>query len=139
MTDLLISSAYAQDAGAAPAGGGIEGLVLMALMFAVLYFLMIRPQQKQQKQHKEMVANLSRGDRVVTTGGLIGVIHRVEESEIQLEVAMVDLGGKDKSPVRVRVRRDMVGGMVAKNVGGASAAEEPAEDKSKEKDTPTVS
>lgn len=84
---MFISSAYAQAAGAAGESGNplISFLPLIA-MFAVLYFVMIRPQMKRQKEHKAMVEALSKGDEIVTAGGLVGKVVKAGESYIELEV-----------------------------------------------------
>lgn len=82
--NLFISDAWAQGD---PAGGGLLGLLPFVLIIVVFYFLLIRPQQKRQKQHKEMVSNLSKGDEVVTNGGTLGKITDVGENFITLEVA----------------------------------------------------
>ena len=83
---MLISPAWAQGAAAAP-GGGIESFVLIGLMFVVLYFLMIRPQMKRAKEHKTMIEALQKGDEVVTAGGLLGRISRINENYVTLEIA----------------------------------------------------
>ena len=87
---MFISTAYAQTAPAA-AQGGIESslmsLLPLILMFVVLYFIMIRPQMKRQKEHKAMVEALAKGDEVVTAGGLYGWISKVGESNLHMEVA----------------------------------------------------
>ena len=82
--NLFISDAGAQGD---PAGGGLLGLLPFVLIIVVFYFLLIRPQQKRQKQHKEMVSNLSKGDEVVTTGGALGKITDVGENFVTLEIA----------------------------------------------------
>jgi len=83
---MFVSPAFAQ--GAAPAGGGASLLIPMILVFAIMYFLMIRPQQKKIKEHQAMVAALRRGDQVVTQGGLIGKVVKVkEDNELELELA----------------------------------------------------
>ena len=87
---MFISTAYAQTAPAA-APGGIESslmsLLPLILMFVVLYFIMIRPQMKRQKEHKAMIDALAKGDEVVTAGGLYGKISKVGESNLHMEVA----------------------------------------------------
>lgn len=100
---MFITPAYAQGAG----GGGdfFVTLVPFILIFAIMYFLIIRPQQRRMKEHKEMVANLRRGDTVVTGGGLIGKVTKVDETEIQVEVA---------EGIKVRVMRGMVSEVRAK-------------------------
>ncbi|MFM1816295.1 MAG: preprotein translocase subunit YajC [Pseudomonadota bacterium] len=84
---MIISPAFAQGA----PGGGSDFLVQMLpilLMFVIFYFLLFRPQQQRMKQHREMVANIRRGDTVVTAGGIIGTVTRVkDENEVELEIA----------------------------------------------------
>ena len=82
--DFLISSAYAQDA--APQGG-LMGFLPLILIFVVFYFLLIRPQMKRAKEHRQMVAALAKGDEVVTNGGLLGKITEVGESFVTLQVS----------------------------------------------------
>ncbi|MBF0162368.1 MAG: preprotein translocase subunit YajC [Magnetococcales bacterium] len=107
----LIRTAHAAPSGPEAAMGNI---IFMVALFAIFYFLVIRPQQKQAKSHKEMVANLGRGDSVVTSGGLLGRIHRVEEELIILEVGDVEIGNRVFRPMRVRVRRSSVIEVTAK-------------------------
>ncbi|MBF0271043.1 MAG: preprotein translocase subunit YajC [Magnetococcales bacterium] len=122
-----ITPAYAQSAPGSEAA--IGNIVFMILLFGIFYFLLIRPQQKQVKQHKEMVANLQRGDAVETRGGLMGRIHRVEEDHVIIELGEVEVSARQFKPVRVKVRRVAVAEMSAK--ASAPAPEEPA-DKPKE-------
>lgn len=82
---MLISNAYAQ-AGEA-AGGGLIGLLPLILMFVILWFLMIRPQMKRAKEHKNMVAALAKGDEVITQGGVAGRITDLGDNFVHLEVA----------------------------------------------------
>ena len=82
--NFFISDAWAQ---AGEAGGGLLGLLPFVLIIVVFYFLLIRPQQKRQKQHKEMVSNLKKGDEVVTNGGTLGRITDVGENFLTLEIA----------------------------------------------------
>jgi preprotein translocase subunit YajC len=82
---MLIPSAWAQ--GAPAAGGGFESLILIVLMFAVLYFLMIRPQMKRAKEHKTMIEALQKGDEVVAGGGLLGRISKISDTYVTVEVA----------------------------------------------------
>jgi preprotein translocase subunit YajC len=86
---MFISQAWAQAAGApsAPQGGGIESMLLIVLMFGVLYFLMIRPQMKRAKEHKAMIEALQKGDEVVSGGGILGRVSKLNESYVTLEVA----------------------------------------------------
>ena len=85
---MFISNAYAQTAGAA--AGGMSSLTQMlplVLMFVVLYFIMIRPQMKKQKEHKAMIDALGKGDEVVTGGGLLGRITKIDEQYVSVEIA----------------------------------------------------
>jgi preprotein translocase subunit YajC len=84
---MLINSAWAQATGGGAAGGGIESLVLIVLMFAVLYFLMIRPQMNRAKEHKNMIEALQKGDEVVAAGGVLGRISKLGENYVTLEVS----------------------------------------------------
>ena len=91
--------------------GGMEQLLPLVLIFVVFYFLLIRPQQKKAKVHREMLGNLRRGDRIVTNGGLIGTITRVpNETELIVEVA---------EGVKVRVLRGMIAESLSKSEAGA--------------------
>ena len=85
---MLISSAYAQTAAAAadPTGGLMQMLPIVA-MFAVLYFLMVRPQMKKAKEHKALLEALAKGDEVVTQGGLAGRITKISDNFISIEIA----------------------------------------------------
>jgi preprotein translocase subunit YajC len=82
---MLITPAWAQ--GAPAAGGGFESIILIVLMFAVLYFLMIRPQMKRAKEHKTMIEALQKGDEVVAGGGLLGRISKISDTYVTVEVA----------------------------------------------------
>jgi len=82
--DFFISSAYAQDA--SPTGGLMSFLPLIVI-FAVFYFMLIRPQMKRSKEHRQLVSQLGKGDEVVTNGGLLGRITDVSESFVTLEIA----------------------------------------------------
>lgn len=84
---MLISSAYAQTAAAGDTQSTLMGLLPLVLMFVVLYFVMIRPQMKRQKEHKALVDALVKGDEVVTAGGLLGKVSRVGDIYIGVELA----------------------------------------------------
>ncbi len=89
---MFISSAFAQSAPAAAAAGGDMQSTLMSmlpllLMFAVLYFVMIRPQMKKQKEHRAMIDALAKGDEVATAGGLLGKVSKLGETHIGVEIA----------------------------------------------------
>ena len=97
---MFISPAFAQ--AAAPAASATDSLMSMlplVLMFVVLYFIMIRPQMKRQKEHKAMISALAKGDEVVTAGGLLGKVTKLDESFVRLEVA---------SGVEMQVQRSAV-------------------------------
>jgi preprotein translocase subunit YajC len=83
---VLISSAYAQ---AAPAfgGDGLMGFLPLILMFVLLYFLMIRPQMKRSKEQKTMVDGLAKGDEVITAGGVLGKITKLNDAYLTVEIA----------------------------------------------------
>ena len=114
---MFISPAYAQLGGA---GDSFGMFVPLILIFVVFYFLMIRPQQKKQKTHREMIGALRRGDRIVTNGGLIGAISRVaNDNELIVEVA---------SGVKVRVLRSMVAELLSKPQPVRRRAKQEVED-----------
>ena len=109
---MFISQAYAQAAPAAAAGGtesSLMSLLPLVLMFVVLYFIMIRPQMKRQKEHKAMIESLAKGDEVITSGGMIGRIAKLGESYMHIEVA----GG-----VEVQVQRSAVVQVLPKGTYG---------------------
>jgi preprotein translocase subunit YajC len=88
---VFISSAFAQTAPAAAAGGDMQSSLMsmlpLVLMFVVLYFVMIRPQMKKQKEHRAMIDALAKGDEVVTAGGLLGKVTKLGEGYLSVEVA----------------------------------------------------
>lgn len=88
---MFISSAYAQTAPAAAPEGGMQSslmsLLPLVLMFVVLYFVMIRPQMKRQKEHRSMVDALAKGDEVATAGGLVGKVTKLGDTYLGVEVA----------------------------------------------------
>ena len=82
---MFISNAYAQSAAGGP--GGLMSFLPIVLMFVVLYFLMIRPQMKRQKEQKAMIDALAKGDEVITAGGILGKVSKVTEAYVTVEVA----------------------------------------------------
>ncbi len=117
--------AYAVGEATGTAVGGGSGFLslsnpmwMLFAMFAVMYFLLIRPQQKKQKDHREMLNNLKKGDRIITSGGLYGRITGLTDATLTLEIA-------DK--VRVKVSRGHVAGLAQ------AAAQAPAESTAKDK------
>ena len=85
--NFFISDAFAQGAGPSGQTAGVLNIVMLLVFVAMLYFLLLRPQLKRAKQHKQMVEALAKGDEVVTSGGLLGKITQVEESFVAIEVA----------------------------------------------------
>jgi preprotein translocase subunit YajC len=83
--DFLISTAYAQDA--APQGGPFGFLLPMLVIFGAFYFLLIRPQQKKQKAHGELIAAIATGDEVLTIGGILGTVTSVSEHYANIRIA----------------------------------------------------
>jgi preprotein translocase subunit YajC len=120
---MLISPAYAQGAGLMDQSALVQFLPLV-LIFVVFYFLLIRPQQKKQKEHRATLDALRRGDRVVTGGGILATVSKV----VSPEEVEVDLAPN----VRVRVLRSTITSILAKP--DPAAAREAARDKDKAKD-----
>lgn len=121
---MLISPAYAQGA------GGMEGMAAqilpIVLIIGVFYFLIIRPQQKKQKVHREMLSALHRGDRIVTSGGLVGTITKVtSDTEIMVEIA---------EGIKVRVMRGMVSDVMSRTEARGATDEETSKKDKKKKE-----
>ena len=114
------SVAYAQSAGEASSQSAFFQFILLVLILGVFWFLIIRPQQKKQKEHQRMVDSLNKGDKVVTNGGIFGTIVKVGEDRITLEIA---------SKVQINIERQQVSRMDIKS--GVNKDEK--EDDSKEK------
>jgi preprotein translocase subunit YajC len=91
--------------GAGGQGGGIGAFLPLILMFAIFYFLLIRPQQKKAKQHKQLLAALKKGDRVVSSGGLHGVVTGLTDDVVTVEIA---------PKIRVKVSRGSIAGIAGK-------------------------
>ena len=100
---MFATNAYAMAGGAGQqaGGSGMEGIVMLVVMFAIFYFLLIRPQQKRAKQHKELVDSLKAGDQVVTAGGIHGKVVAVQDALVTLEIA---------SNVRIKINRSSIVG-----------------------------
>jgi len=104
MTGLAYAMGAAGQAGGAQ-GGDFSFIILMIAMFAIFYFLLIRPQQKKQKEHKAMIANIQHGDTVVTVGGLHGKVTALTD-----DIATIEISDK----VRVKVSRAHIGSVTQK-------------------------
>ena len=115
---MLITPAYAQAAAGGDTSSMLMSLLPFALIFVIMYFLILRPQQKRAKQHQEMVKNVRKGDTVVSSGGLIGRVTKVVDDD-QIEVEIAD-------GVRVRQMRSMVSDVRAK---GEPVKDEAAADR----------
>ena len=104
MTTILLAAQAAQQ------GGSMAGmLIMMVAIFAIMYFLMIRPQMKRQKEHRNLVANLSKGDEVITGGGIAGTVTKLNDNFIAITVA--DIADK---PVEIVVQRQAVSSVLPK-------------------------
>ncbi|HEX6638797.1 MAG TPA: preprotein translocase subunit YajC [Steroidobacteraceae bacterium] len=101
----LIPDAMAQTAGAAPAGANAMPFIMMAVFVVIFYFLLIRPQQKKQKEHQAMLGKLAAGDEVITAGGILGRIIEVGDQFLTIEIA---------DGVRIKVQRFQVTTIVPK-------------------------
>jgi len=100
--DFFISNAYAQDAAAQ---GGLLSFLPLIVIFAVFYFMLIRPQMKRSKEHRALVSQLAKGDEVVTNGGLLGRITDVSDSFVTLELA---------ENVQIKLQRQAVANVMPK-------------------------
>ena len=111
----MIDIAYAMGTGGGTSGqgGGFGALVPLILMFAIFYFLLIRPQQKKQKQHRQMISDLKKGDRVITSGGLYGRITGLTDTVVTLEIS---------EKVRVKVARGNISASVTADTSNTKTA-----------------
>jgi preprotein translocase subunit YajC len=110
----FIGYAYAMGSGGSGGGnaGGFGAFIPLILMFAIFYFLLIRPQQKKAKQHKAMLSAVRKGDKVVTSGGLHGEITGITEDVLTVEIA---------PKVRVKVSRGSIAGVLKRGEPGADS------------------
>ena len=106
---MFVTPAYAQAAGGG--GAAIAQFIPLILIFAIMYFLMIRPQQKRVKQHRAMVEALKKGDHVVTQGGILGKVATVRDDELEVEIAQ---------GVKVRIVRSTVAQVLNKTEPAAA-------------------
>ena len=103
--DFLIPVAHAQAAGAPAAPSMMSTLLFPIILIAIMYFLMIRPQMKRQKEHKAMLEKLGKGDEVITNGGIAGTVAEIGESFITVEIA---------SGVQVRLQKGAIANVLPK-------------------------
>ncbi|MFH1152252.1 MAG: preprotein translocase subunit YajC [Pseudomonadota bacterium] len=118
----MINTAYAMgQAGGAQGGqaGGFTAFIPLILMFVIFYFLLIRPQQKKAKEHQNMINNLKKGDRVITSGGIHGTIVSLEDSTVSIEIA---------EKIRIKVNRGNIGGLLHSTSTPAPAKKEKSND-----------
>ncbi len=115
-----MSIAYAAN-GVQGAGGGFTALIPLLIMFVIFYFLLIRPQQKKVKEHREMVENLKKGDKIVTSGGIHGRITSLDDTTLTIEIA-------DK--VRVKLNRGNIATIIPAT--GAQVSSEKEKDKAEQ-------
>lgn len=121
---MWISPAYAQSVGGDLSGLLAGPLPMIVLMFVVLYFFMIRPQQQRAKQHKALLAALRRGDRIVTAGGIIGTVAKVvNDNEVAVDIA---------ENVRVRVVRSTITQVLAKTEPAGKKESDTGDEKASE-------
>ncbi|MGJ4899984.1 preprotein translocase subunit YajC [Bradyrhizobium sp. HKCCYLRH2060] len=119
---MLITPAYAQAAGAGDTNSMLMSLLPFALIFVIMYFLILRPQQKKVKEHADLVKNVRRGDTIVTQGGLVGKVTKVvDDDQVEFEIA---------DGIRVRQMRQMITGVRTK---GEPAKADAKDDKKDEK------
>ena len=110
----MISPAFAQAAGAASMQDTLRQFLPLIAMFAILYFLMIRPQMKKAKEHKALIAGLQKGDEVITQGGMAGKVTQIGDNYVKIEI-----GTSNGSPVEVTVQRPAIGIVLPKGTLGS--------------------
>lgn len=103
--DFFISSAWAQAEAPPPGGGIMPTLIMVGLFFAFMYFLIIRPQMKRQKEHRQLIEGLEKGNEVITSGGVAGKVREIGENFVELEVA---------DGVHVKIQKQAVSSVVPK-------------------------
>jgi preprotein translocase subunit YajC len=106
--DFFISTAYAEGAGpaGAPAAAGLLEVLPLIVIFAIFYFVFVRPESRRKKEHRKMVETMEVGDEVVTTGGLLGKIKALGPNFVQMEIAKA---------VEVKVKRDNIATVMPKD------------------------
>ncbi len=119
--NFFISDALAQS-GVPPAGGMLQFVIMIGMFFVIMYFLVIRPQSKRAKEHKQLIESLTKGDEVVTSGGVLGRIVDVGDNFIQLEVA---------NGVDIKVQKQAITTVMPKGTVKLERPQEKARDKGK--------
>lgn len=111
---MFISTAWAQAGGGGGGGDIFTAMLPLVLIFAVFYFLLIRPQQKKMKTHNQMIGNLQRGDKIITGGGVHGKVTKVlNEAEVMVEIA---------EGVRIKIARGTISALLTQREPAAAAA-----------------
>jgi preprotein translocase subunit YajC len=103
---MFIETAYAMGSpggNGASGGGGMSSLIMMAVIFGIFYFIMIRPQQKKAKEHKQMVEVLKKGDRIITAGGIYGTVENLSPTTLTVKIA---------EGVKIKITRGSIGTVV---------------------------
>ena len=103
---MFIETAYAMGSSGgngASGGGGMSSLIMMAVIFGIFYFIMIRPQQKKAKEHKQMVEVLKKGDRIITAGGIYGTVENLSPTTLTVKIA---------EGVKIKITRGSIGTVV---------------------------
>lgn len=108
---MFVTPAYAQAAAAPSGAASLASFLPLILIFVIMYFLMIRPQQKRVKEHRAMVEAVKKGDEVITQGGIIGKVSAVRENELEVEIA---------PGVKTRVVRSSITGVVNRTAPAAA-------------------
>ena len=103
----IISQAYAEGAAPVPAGGGMEMIIMLAVFGFIFYFMIFRPQSKRAKEHKNLMSSLSKGDEVLTSGGLVGKISKVSDENDFLVLALND-------QTQITIKKDYVTAVLPK-------------------------
>ena len=103
----IISKAYAEGAAPSPAGGGFEMIIMLAVFGLIFYFMIYRPQAKRAKEHRNLMSSLSKGDEVLTSGGLVGKIAKVSADSDYIVLALND-------QTQVTIKRDFVSAVLPK-------------------------
>ena len=126
---MFISTAYAQTAGTGDGAFGVGGmmqLLPLVAIFVIFYFLLIRPQQRKAKEHKALLSSVRRGDRVVTGGGILGVVTKVvDDQHVQVEIA---------EGVRVKVMKSTIADIPSRTAPASAASARRTDDKRAEED-----